>query len=122
MREWIILGSIFAALGVLIGAFGAHGLKTKISSEDINIFEIGVRYQMYHALALLLIGLIGYHLPGETLILPGILFCLGIFIFSGSLYLMVLTNTRWLGAITPIGGLCFIIAWLSLAVKFYRNY
>jgi uncharacterized membrane protein YgdD (TMEM256/DUF423 family) len=122
MREWIIIGAIFAALSVLIGAFGAHGLKGKISTEDLVIFEVGVRYQMYHALALILLGLIGYSIPGKILILPGILFCLGIFIFSGSLYLIVITNIRWLGAITPIGGVFLILGWLSLVLKMYKNY
>tara|TARA_X000001036_G_C20197258_1_gene610051 strand:+ start:70 stop:438 length:369 start_codon:yes stop_codon:yes gene_type:complete len=122
MREWIIIGAIFAALSVLIGAFGAHGLKGKISTEDLVIFEVGVRYQMYHALALILLGLIGYSIPGKILILPGILFCLGIFIFSGSLYLMVLTSIRWLGAITPIGGVFLILGWFSLVLKMYKNY
>ena len=122
MREWIIIGAIFAALSVLIGAFGAHGLKGKVSIEDLVIFEVGVRYQMYHALALILLGLIGVSMPGKILILPGILFCSGIIIFSGSLYLMVLTNMRWLGAITPIGGFLLIFGWLSLVFKIYKNY
>ena len=122
MREWIIIGAIFAALSVLIGAFGAHGLKGKISTEDLVIFEVGVRYQMYHALALILLGLIGVSMPEKILIFPGIFFCLGIIIFSGSLYLMVLTNMRWLGAITPIGGALLIFGWLSLVFKIYKNY
>jgi len=122
MREWIIIGAIFAALSVLIGAFGAHGLKGKVSIEDLAIFEVGVRYQMYHALALILLGLIGVSMPGKILIFPGIFFCSGIIIFSGSLYLMVLTNMRWLGAITPIGGFLLIFGWLSLVLKIYKNY
>ena len=122
MREWIIVGAIFAALSVLIGAFGAHGLKEKISIEDLAIFEVGVRYQMYHALALILLGLMGFSIAGENLILPGIFFCSGIIIFSGSLYLLVLTNVRWLGAITPIGGVLLILGWLSLVFKIYKDY
>ena len=122
MREWIIIGAIFAALSVLIGAFGAHGLKEKISIEDLAIFEVGVRYQMYHALALILLGLMGFSITGENLILPGIFFCSGIIIFSGSLYLLVLTNVRWLGAITPIGGVLLILGWLSLVFKIYKDY
>ncbi len=117
MREWIIIGAIFAGLSVLIGAFGAHGLKGKISIEDLVIFEVGVRYQMYHALALILLGLIGVSMSEKILILPGIFFCSGIIIFSGSLYLMVLINIRWLGAITPIGGALLIFGWLSLVLK-----
>ena len=122
MREWIIIGAIFAALSVLIGAFGAHGLKGKISTEDLVIFEVGVRYQMYHALALILLGLISASMSWKILILPGIFFCSGIIIFSGSLYLIVLTNMRWLGAITPIGGALLIFGWLSLVLKIYKNY
>ena len=122
MREWIIIGAIFAGLSVLIGAFGAHGLKGKISTEDLVIFEVGVRYQMYHALALILLGLMGFSIAGENLILPGIFFCSGIIIFSGSLYLLVLTNVRWLGAITPIGGVLLILGWLSLVFKIYKDY
>ena len=122
MREWIIIGAIFAALSVLIGAFGAHGLKGKISIEDLAIFEVGVRYQMYHALALILLGLIGFSILGEDLILPGIFFCSGIIIFSGSLYLLVLTNMRWLGAITPVGGVLLILGWLSLVLNVYKDY
>ena len=122
MRELIIIGAIFAGLSVLIGAFGAHGLKGKISIEDLVIFEVGVRYQMYHALALILLGLLGVSIPEKFLILPGIFFCSGIIIFSGSLYLMVLLNMRWLGAITPIGGALLIFGWLSLVFKIYKNY
>ena len=122
MREWIIIGAIFAGLSVLIGAFGAHGLKGKISTEDLVIFEVGVRYQMYHAIALILLGLISASMSGKILTLPGIFFCSGIIIFSGSLYLMVLTNIRWLGAITPIGGALLIFGWLSLVLKIYKNY
>ena len=121
MKIWLVVGATYAALTVLIGAFGAHGLKSKVSPEDLMIFEVGVRYQMYHSLALILIGLIGYYLPQTPLMPVGYFMVAGIMIFSGSLYLLVLTNIRWLGAVTPIGGFCFIIGWLLLAYNIYRS-
>ena len=105
---WIIIGSVLAALAVSIGAFGAHGLKSKVSSEDLVIFETGVRYQMYHSLGLILIGILGFHFSSNIIQLPAALFIIGIIIFSGTLYLIPLTGLRWLGAITPIGGTALI--------------
>ena len=121
MREWIIIGSVFAALSVLIGAFGAHGLKSKISSEDLIVFEIGVRYQMYHSIGLIFLGIIGFNFPNEIIKISGYLFCSGILLFSGSLYILAITNLRWLGAVTPIGGFCFLLGWLILAFNVYRS-
>ncbi len=121
MKIWLVVGAVFAALTVLIGAFGAHGLKSKVSPEYLLIFETGVRYQMYHSLALVLIGTIGYYLPQSSLAPVGYFMIAGIMIFSGSLYLLVLTNIRWLGAVTPIGGIFFIIGWLLLAYNIYRS-
>ena len=121
MKVWLVVGSALSALAVLIGAFGAHGLKLKITPEALSIFEIGVRYQMYHSLGLILIGIIGYHLP-QSSIMPAAYFILaGIITFSGSLYVLALLNIKWLGAITPIGGMCFIIGWLLLAFNIYRS-
>ncbi len=111
---WIIVGSSFAALAVLFGAFGAHGLKERLSSEDLIIFETGVRYQMYHALALILLGLIAMNPNINISSLTFTLFVFGIIIFSGTLYLIPLTGLRWLGAITPIGGTALIAAWTTL--------
>ena len=105
---WIIAGSFFAALAVIFGAFGAHGLKSKVSPEDLIIFETGVRYQMYHALGLVLLGLLGMITSFSISQLPALFFVIGIIIFSGTLYLIPLTGIRWLGAITPIGGIAFI--------------
>ena len=121
MKIWLIVGACLAALSVLIGAFGAHGLKSKISIHDLATFEIGVRYQMYHSLALILIGFIGYHFPHNAIIHSAYFMLAGIMIFSGSLYLLALLNIKWLGAITPIGGMCFIIGWLLLAFNIYRS-
>lgn len=111
---WIIAGSFFAALAVIFGAFGAHGLKSKVSPEDLIIFETGVRYQMYHALGLVLLGLLGMSTSFTISQIPALFFVIGIIIFSGTLYLIPLTGIRWLGAITPIGGIAFIAGWFML--------
>ncbi len=121
MKNWIIVGSILSALGVVFGAFGAHALKARITPEDLTIFETGVKYHFYHALGLILIGLIGFHYSPQLLRLPAIVLSLGILLFSGSLYLMVLSGARWLGAVTPLGGVAFIVGWLLLAFNLYRS-
>lgn len=115
-RLFFALGSGFALLAVAAGAFGAHGLRGRLSADLLEIFEIAVRYQMYHALALLGVSLAMGHLPNSSqLNLAGWFFTAGIFIFSGSLYVLALSSTRWLGAITPIGGVSFLAGWLCLA-------
>ena len=118
---WIIIGSVLAALAVSIGAFGAHGLKSKVSSEDLVIFETGVRYQMYHSQGLILIGILGIHYPSNIIQLPAILFLIGIVIFSGTLYLIPLTGLRWFGAITPIGGTALIAGWVVLVYYIIKS-
>lgn len=111
------MGSIAMALAVLLGAFASHGLEGKLSKDMLSIFETGVRYHFYHAIGLLVIGIITHWLPSSSLLQwSGGLFASGILIFSGSLYLLALTNTSWLGAITPIGGVCFIAGWVLLAI------
>ena len=119
MRILFIIGSLFAALSVLLGAFGAHGLKNRLSMEDLAIFETAVRYQMYHALGILIMGVASFYLTEKLVSIPAYFLILGIIIFSGSLFLLVFTNLRWFGAITPIGGLCLIIGWLLLAYNIY---
>ena len=121
MKDWIVLGSCLMALAVAIGAFGAHGLKLKVSNEDLLIFETGVRYQIYHSIALIILGWIIYTTPSLKLSIIGYLFTSGILLFSGSLYILVLTNFRWFGAITPIGGLCFIFGWILFAIKVFKS-
>jgi uncharacterized membrane protein YgdD (TMEM256/DUF423 family) len=112
-----LIGAIFGFLGVAFGAFGAHALKRRLSPEMLAAFETGVRYQMYHTLALLLVaaamGRIG---PVPFLSFSGWFFVAGIILFSGSLYLLALTGARFFGAITPIGGVLFLIGWAILAV------
>lgn len=115
---FLILGSISGALGVALGAFGAHALKSRLAPELLETFETGVRYQMYHALALLATAFASAQLPAPGLAqLAGWLFVTGMLLFSGSLYLLVISRRRWLGAITPLGGLAFIAGWLCLALS-----
>lgn len=121
MKSIIITGAIFAGLAVILGAFGTHGLKAKISPEDLSIFETGVKYHFFHALGLILIGILGFHFPEVTIQLPALLFVIGILLFSGSLYILVLSGLRWLGAITPFGGFAFIAGWLLLALKLIKS-
>ena len=120
MRILLIIGLIFAAFAVLLGAFGAHFLKSRLSVEDLAIFETAVRYQMYHALGIVLIGVLGFHVPHNLILLPSYFMISGILIFSGTLFLLLYTNIRWFGAITPIGGTFLIIGWLYLAFNIYR--
>ncbi|MEQ9298132.1 MAG: DUF423 domain-containing protein [Cyclobacteriaceae bacterium] len=118
----LMSGSIMAFLAVAIGAFGAHGLQSIIEANDrVDTFETAVKYHMYHALALLLTGLLLQFYPGRLMENSVWLFIAGIFIFSGSLYTLSITNIRILGAITPIGGLCFLIAWAMLAISFWKS-
>jgi uncharacterized membrane protein YgdD (TMEM256/DUF423 family) len=111
----IVLGAMLGFLGVGLGAFGAHALKGRLTPEDAAIFETAVRYQMYHALALCAVGAVAMQRPGSLLHAAGYAFLGGTIVFSGSLYLLVLTDTRWLGAITPIGGLSFLAGWALFA-------
>ncbi|NRA44307.1 MAG: DUF423 domain-containing protein [Oligoflexales bacterium] len=111
---WVLMSSIFGALAVACGAFGAHGLKGRISEADLQIYELAVKYQMYHALALLGVALVASHVEHPGLKLAGIGFCVGIVLFSGSLYTMVASGYRWLGAVTPLGGLALIAGWIGL--------
>lgn len=114
-------GSGFAALGVIAGAFGAHALKTHIAPDMLMTFEVGVRYQIYHALGLIAVAWAASQWNSQLISVAGWLFVAGIVIFSGSLYILSLTGIRWMGAITPIGGLAFILGWLSLAWMAVRH-
>jgi uncharacterized membrane protein YgdD (TMEM256/DUF423 family) len=116
MRSRVLLIGVLAAfLGVGLGAFGAHGLASRVSATDLATFETGVRYQMYHALALVGLGALGDWRWNAWLARAGWLFLGGIAVFSGSLYLLVLTGQRWLGAVTPLGGVAFLAGWLAFA-------
>ncbi len=114
-RTFVAIGAVSAFLGVALGAFAAHGLRQRLSPEMLLIFEVGVRYQMYHALALIAVGLVLAHWPSGTVEIAGWLFLAGTAIFSGSLYALSVSGVRTLGAITPIGGLAFLSGWIALA-------
>jgi uncharacterized membrane protein YgdD (TMEM256/DUF423 family) len=115
-RTFMFVGALMGFLGVGLGAFGAHGLKTRVSPEMLAVFETGVRYQMYHALALLLVGLMMSRMEGRAMLVAGWSFTAGILIFSGSLYALALSGVTILGAITPIGGVAFLAGWIALAI------
>jgi uncharacterized membrane protein YgdD (TMEM256/DUF423 family) len=102
-------------LGVALGAFGAHALKTRLPPDLLAVFETGVRYQMYHVFALVAAAWGWARWPNRAFSLAGGLFLAGILIFSGSLYLLAFTGARWLGVVTPLGGLAFLAGWLCLA-------
>ena len=117
---FFILGSILGAVGVALGAFGAHGLKKRLPPERIEFFETGVRYQMYHALGLFGVAFAITNWPFSNFApIAGWLFVAGTLLFSGSLYLLSLTDRRWLGAIAPLGGLSFILGWVCLVLVFF---
>lgn len=121
MKVFFALGSILAGLAVALGAFGAHALRATLSPEDLATFEVGVRYQMYHALALLAVSWTVTRIDSPTVTAAGWFFVGGIVVFSGSLYLLVLTGQRWLGAVTPLGGVAFLIGWALLAWATLRS-
>ena len=120
-RLFFMLGSLSAFLAVVLGAFGAHALKARLPADLLAVFEVGVRYQMAHALALLAVAWAHTRWPRAVLTTGGWLFVAGTVFFSGSLYLMALTGTRWLGAVTPIGGVAWLAAWLCLAWAAWRG-
>ncbi|MBK1886325.1 MULTISPECIES: DUF423 domain-containing protein [Marinobacter] len=110
-----MIGSFFALTAVMAGAFGAHGLRNLVSERSLEVFQTAVTYQMYHAIALVLVALLaGFGLSRRWLGLAAGFFVAGILLFSGSLYTLVLTEIRWIGPVTPMGGVCFMIGWLLL--------
>ena len=113
-RVFFIIGAISALSAVVVGAFGAHALKNGLSADMLSILEIGARYQMYHALALIGAAWASSQWPKKVIIAGGWLFVIGSLLFSGSLYLLALTGTKWLGMITPLGGAAFLGGWLCL--------
>lgn len=117
MKIFVLIGSLSAFLGVALGAFGAHGLKTRVTPEMLIVWQTGVQYHLVHALGLVLIGILCQLLPDASLIRSaGWLLLAGSVLFSGSLYIMVLSDVRALGMITPLGGIAFLIGWLMLAI------
>jgi len=116
-RTFAMLGALSAFVAVAAGAFGAHGLKSRLAPDMLAVFETGARYQLYHALALLAVAWAQSRWPGGAgaAAWSGWLFVAGTLLFSGSLYALALTGVRWMGAITPIGGLALLLGWLLLA-------
>ncbi len=119
-QTWIILGCVLAGLGVAAGAFGAHALEHTMSPDLLEAFGTAARYQLIHALALLFVGLATERWPDRRWDVAGFLFTAGVVVFSGSLYVLSMTGSRWLGAITPIGGGCFLAGWLVAALASRR--
>jgi uncharacterized membrane protein YgdD (TMEM256/DUF423 family) len=119
-QAWFALGAFLAFVAVALGAFGAHALKQRLSADSLAVFETGVRYQMYHSLALLAVAYAAERWSGGLAAAAGILFVVGIVLFSGSLYLLGFTGVRALGAVTPFGGLAFLAGWTCLIVAALR--
>jgi uncharacterized membrane protein YgdD (TMEM256/DUF423 family) len=113
-RIFFVIGSLSGALGVMAGAFGAHALKDRLTPEMLSVFEVGARYHLVHALALLAAAWAAQRWPGAATTAAGWLFVAGMVLFSGSLYALGLSGIRALGAITPFGGVAFIAGWLAL--------
>ncbi len=115
-KTWVRLGSIAGFLGVAAGAFGAHALTGRIDAHLLDVFATGSRYALVHGVALVLVGALSMRRPVAALRVAGVGFAAGVLLFSGSLWTMALTGQRWLGAVTPLGGLGFLVGWLALAV------
>lgn len=120
-RIWLVSGALLAFLGVAGGAFGAHALKERLTPELLQIFEVGVRYQMYHALGLLLVGLAAAQQPRTGWNVAGWGFLIGVVVFSGSLYALALSGVKAWGAVTPFGGVAFLVGWLAALVAVLRG-
>ena len=121
-RRFLFFGALSAGIAVALGAFGAHGLESRLSSDLLATFETGARYQMYHALGLLVVAWVVAQGPkSRQAVLACWLFLAGTVLFSGSLYILALSGLRWLGAITPLGGVAFVAGWFSLALAAWRR-
>jgi uncharacterized membrane protein YgdD (TMEM256/DUF423 family) len=115
-RTFLLLGAVACLLAVALGAFGAHALRGKLTADMLAMYQTAVQYHFWHALGLVAIGLVAFHLPASVpLRWAGWLMLAGILLFSGSLYLLATTGLRWLGAVTPLGGVAFIAGWALLA-------
>ncbi len=120
-RLWLLLGSLNMALVVMLGAFGAHGLKSMLSSQMLTVYQTGVHYHALHALGLLLLGAVALHWDSPWLHRGAWLLLAGIVLFSGSLYLLSVSGIRALGMITPLGGTAFILGWLAVVAGLWRD-
>jgi uncharacterized membrane protein YgdD (TMEM256/DUF423 family) len=117
----LTVGAVLAGLGVLLGAFGAHALEDRLASENLLLWETGARYHMYHALAILAVGLLRRRSPAPELKVSATLFGIGIGLFSGSLYFLALSDLRMFGLLTPVGGVAFLGGWIALAAGAWRG-
>ncbi|MBK9411503.1 MAG: DUF423 domain-containing protein [Gemmatimonadetes bacterium] len=120
-RLFLIIAALSGAVSVGAGAFGAHALRARLEPRLLEVFQTGAQYQMYHALAMVGVAWVASRWPGALSTASGWLFVAGTVLFSGSLYAMALTGVRALGAITPLGGVCFIAGWVTLAVAVMRE-
>ena len=120
VKSWIIYGSLFSLLAIVLGAFGAHGLKNVLDDYGKEIYNKAVFYHFIHAISILIVAILQNQFDNINLSLSVYLFISGIIIFSGSLYLLSITNIRWLGSITPLGGFSFIIGWFYMIYTFYN--
>ncbi|QKZ07261.1 MULTISPECIES: DUF423 domain-containing protein [Pseudomonas] len=116
LRQFLMLAAFFGFTGVGLGAFAAHGLKDRLSSDYLAVFHTGVNYQLIHALALLALAVLSVQVPGRLVNAAGVMFCIGIVLFSGSLYALTLSGVRLFGVITPFGGLAFLVGWACLGM------
>ena len=115
-KTFMFVGALMGGIGVALGAFGAHGLRGRLSPEMLAVFETGVRYHMYHALAILATAAIMPRIDCRAVVIAGWAFTTGILLFSGSLYALALSGVTVLGAVTPLGGVAFLVGWISLAI------
>src|SRR5262245_29623774 len=115
-KTLMFVGALLGGVGVAVGAFGAHGLRGRLSPDMLAIFETGVRYHMYHALAILATAALMMRVEGRAVVIAGWSFATGILVFSGSLYALALSGVTMLGAITPIGGVAFLVGWICLVI------
>jgi uncharacterized membrane protein YgdD (TMEM256/DUF423 family) len=121
-KLFLLLGSANAMLAVILGAFGAHALKARLDESLLKVYQTGVEYHFYHALGLIIVGIIAINIPVNVWIKSsGWMMFAGIILFCGSLYILSILNLRWLGMITPFGGLLFILAWLSLCIAIFKQ-
>ncbi|HLZ69125.1 MAG TPA: DUF423 domain-containing protein [Dehalococcoidia bacterium] len=120
-QAWFAAGALLLALGVAAGAFAAHTLKQRLSADDLEVWQTAARYHIYHGLGLLAVAYAAQRWGGGWSTAAGWLFCAGIVLFSGSLYVLSLSGLKWLGAVTPLGGLAFISGWVCLAVAAWRG-
>lgn len=121
-KTFLAVAAVSGLLAVMIGAFGAHGLKGRLTEELLAVYQTGVQYHFYHTMALLVVGLLLLHYPLQSMLnWSGWFFVSGLLLFSGSLYVLALSGVKWLGAVTPVGGLCFLLGWLVLALAIYRG-